>query len=87
MEINIKQITKFDIGDTVYYVDIFNKKIIKGVIVDISLQHNVKKPVAMDNTYFTYFIQTDSGNIIGTFGEKFVYKTEYEAKIALANMI
>lgn len=86
MEINIQVKTRFDIGDTVYYVDVVNKKIIKGVIVDISVRHNVKKPVAIDNTYFTYFIKTDSGNLIGTFGEKFVYKTEYEAKIALGNM-
>lgn len=84
MEFNIKQKTRFDVGDVVYVYDTYrkNEKILKGTVTDIVL--TCHGDTSRPNNYF-YFVLCDGDHIPGPYYEEYVFKTEYEAKIAVGN--
>ena len=81
MEIKIYINTKFNVGDTVYYLaGLFGEpiKLRKSKIININYFGMVKDAHAK----YVYLME-NCDNV----EERHMFKTEYEAKIALANMI
>lgn len=77
MEINIQFKTRFEVGDTVYYIA--GRDIVKSKISDIQFWGYVNK---LKDISYLYIMENDVH-----VHEKSIYKTEYEAKIALGNMM
>lgn len=76
MEINIQLKTRFEVGDIVYYIA--GRNIVKSKISAIQFFGYVSR---LKNVSYLYIMENDVH-----VHEKSIYKTEYEAKIALGNM-
>lgn len=81
MEININKKTRFSVGDTVYFSDTRSENILSGKIEEIKCFFSTKRP---NECRCIYDIRLSNGSIYVMF-EDLVYKTEYEARIALGN--
>lgn len=81
MEINIQVKTRFEVGDIVYWLKDTTKEIFKCKIFDIVVFYQAKASI---KTWYIYDLESN-GKIISVYEEQ-LFKTEYEAKIALGNM-
>ena len=81
MEINIQVKTRFEVGDIVYWLKDTTKKIFKCKIIDIVVTYHAQATI---KTWYVYNLEFE-GKIISVY-EGQLFKTEYEAKIALGNM-
>lgn len=81
MEINIQVKTRFEVGDIVYCLKDSTKEIFKCKIIDIVAFYHAKASI---KSWYMYDLESD-GKIISVYEEQ-LFKTEYEAKIALGNM-
>lgn len=81
MEINIQVKTRFEVGDTVYWLKDITKEIFKCKIIDIVVVYQAKASI---KSWYTYGLECD-GKLRSVYEEQ-LFKTEYEAKIALGNM-
>lgn len=81
MEINIQVKTRFEVGDIVYWLKDTTKEIFKCKIIDIVAFYHAKASI---KSWYMYDLESD-GKIISAYEEQ-LFKTEYEAKIALGNM-
>ena len=81
MEINIQLKTRFEVGDIVYWLKDTTKEIFKCKITDIVGIYHTKASI---KSWYVYDLES-GGKIISAYEEQ-LFKTEYEAKIALGNM-
>ena len=82
MEINIQVKTRFEVGDIVYLLKDTTKEIFKCKIFDIVALYHADASI---KSWYIYDLESD-GKIISAYEEQ-LFKTEYEAKIALGNMV
>ena len=84
MEFNVKQQTKFDVGDIVYIIDFYDKKVLKGIISDIVLYCHAN---ASKGNEYLYYVMNNNKNLSCPYFEDQVFESEYDAKIALGKKI